>query len=760
MSAASKKSPLSLLSITLPKHDKDAPDQKEPLAEIKHSEQLFSALLSLHEPFIFEVAVHNIGSEIHFYLAVPESRADFATQQILGLFPDAHILPAPEYSVMQQESDIACGTLKLHFRPLIPIRTYEEAGLDTFSLILSTLSKLEDEGDGVGIQVLVHGTDTKTAGAVRETIERVNKGEKLGGILDESALTEVMKFGSAFLGNGPKKKEDNEKVFVDETAIEALEKKISKPLFSVDVRILVATARKDRSKDMLQDIAGAFGQFSGPMRNELRLEKTSAIKDFVYSYANRTPGHHPLSLNSEELASIFHLPGKSTNVPRINWHSQKAVDTPITLSTEGIVLGRSSFRGEEKDIRIDDEDRRRHVYMLGQTGTGKSTLIKSMAIQDIERGAGVCLIDPNGDLVDDILGSIPADRIDDVIVFDPSELGLPIGLNMLEFDQTHPEQKTFIVNEMQSIFNKLFAQETMGPMFEQYMRNALLLLMEDSINEPATLVEVPRIFTDTAWRNKKLDRIHNPVVVNFWREEAEKAGGDGSLANMTPYITSKFGNFTGNDYIRPIIGQIHSSFDFRKVMDEKKILLVKLPKGRIGDINANLLGMIVTGKLLMAALSRDNIAPENRTDFYLYIDEFQNFTTDSIATILSEARKYKLNLTIAHQFLGQLHQNIKDAVFGNAGTLISFRVGAEDAETLSKHMEPNFTSTDLISIENLHAVIRPLIHGEPKPAFNLTLVLPKRGNREVAEKLHQLSKLTHGATLAEVEEGIEERLRS
>jgi hypothetical protein len=321
--------------------------------------------------------------------------------------------------------------------------------------------------------------------------------------------------------------------------------------------------------------------------------------------------------------------------------------------------------------------------------TGKTNIMLNMITQDIRNGDGCCYIDPHGTDIQTILSRIPKERIDDVIYFDPGDLERPLGLNMLDYNFNRPEEKTFIVNEMQSIFNKLFVAETMGPMFEQYMRNALLLLMEDMPNEPATLVEVPRVFTDPEYRRRKLARIQNPVVIDFWEKEAVKAGGEASLANMTPYITSKFNNFIANDYMRPIIGQAKSALNFRAAMDEGKILLINLSKGRIGDINAGLLGMVFTGKILMAALSRVDIADVNaRRDFNLYIDEFQNFSTDSISTILSEARKYRLNLTMAHQFIAQLTEKIRDSVFGNVGSMLVFRVGVQDAEFLVKQFEP------------------------------------------------------------------------
>jgi hypothetical protein len=385
-----------------------------------------------------------------------------------------------------------------------------------------------------------------------------------------------------------------------------------------------------------------------------------------------------------------------------------------------------------------------------------------MVIEDIRAGKGVAIIDPHGDLVENALGFVPPSRLDDVIYFDPGDLSCPLGLNMLDYNFDRPEEKTFIVNEMQSIFNKLFPPETMGPMFEQYMRNALLLLMEDMPNEPATLVEIPRLFTDTQYRMRKLERIHNPIVIDFWTKEAAKATGEGSLSNMAPYITSKFNNFISNDYMRPIIGQPKSAFNFRDVMDQGKILLINLSKGKIGDINAGLLGMVFTGKLLMAALSRIDIADaDKRRDFNLYIDEFQNFTTDSISTILSEARKYRLNLTMAHQFIAQLTDKIKDAVFGNVGSMLVFRVGVQDEEFLVKQFEPVFNQNDLLNIDNLNAYAKLLIGGQSTRPFTMQVGTTSwnGGNKELAAKLKEYSRTKYGEDRQTIEEEIYRRLR-
>jgi len=745
---------LKLLQISIPQKEKtEGVDIK---IEINLSEQLFSILISLGEPFVFEVSVHNIGKTIYFYLAVPKQKLEFATQQIHGLFPNASIHEAKDYTIFSPESRATAGYFSLKENNVLPIRTYQEVNIDTFSPILSTLSKLNETGDGASLQVFIKPTGGDFKKNIQFNIGRLKKGEKLESILKESIVREVGKF---LMGSG-KKEESTTPVSVDEGAVQALEKKISKPLFTVIVRAIVASESRDRAEDILMGIGGAFSQFSAPLRNEFRLLKPKDQKKLIYQFVfRRFDEGEAFVVNAEELASIFHFPTVSTEIPHISWSTKKEVAPPAELPKSGVIVGDNVFRGAKHLVRLLDEDRRRHVYMVGQTGTGKSTLMKYMAGEDIRDGKGVCIIDPNGDLIDDVLSLVPGERINDIIIFNPGDLDRPLGLNMLEYDFSHPEQKTFIVNEMQSIFNRLFSQETMGPMFEQYMRNALLLLMEDAQNEPATLVEVPRVFTDPAYRARKLSRIKNPLVIDFWQKEAIKAGGDASLANMTPYITSKFSNFIANDYMRPIVGQTKSAINFRQIMDEGKILFVKLPKGRIGDINANLLGMIITGKLLMAALSRDDIREENRKDFYFYIDEFQNFTTDSITTILSEARKYRLNLTIAHQFIAQLKEEIKAAVFGNVGTLISFRIGTEDASFLEKQFAPEFAVNELISLENLNAVIRPLINGEPKKAFNIKIRFPEKGSPEVRDKLIEYSRLKFGEELLKIEEEILKRLR-
>ncbi|OGN05083.1 MAG: hypothetical protein A2746_02270 [Candidatus Yanofskybacteria bacterium RIFCSPHIGHO2_01_FULL_44_22] len=426
------------------------------------------------------------------------------------------------------------------------------------------------------------------------------------------------------------------------------------------------------------------------------------------------------------------------------------------MPRQGIVLGKNIFRGQEVQIKMSDEDRRRHLYIIGQTGTGKSTLMKALLRQDIENGQGVCLIDPHGEFAEFALSVIPKERADDVIYFDPGDIARPMGLNMLEIDPAHPEQKTMVIDEMFGIFDKLYnLKEVGGPMFEKYFKNAVLLLLDDYANEIPVLADVGRVLVNDAYRAEKLSREANPLIKEFWQLEAEKAGGEQSLANIAPYITSKLNAFIFNEFLRPIINQKKSAFNFREAMDSRKILIVNLSKGKIGEINANLLGMIIVGKLMMAALSRIDVLDEKaRSDFYLFMDEFQNFTTDSIAVILSEARKYRLDMIIAHQFIKQLKENIRDAVFGNVGSIVAFRISPDDAEFMKNKFEPVFSPQDLMNIDNLNAYVNLLVNGQTTRPFNIKVETERvfgAGSAETAQAVKELSYAKYSRPREEVE---------
>lgn len=740
-------------------------ENKDFKSELAHFEQLLASFAALKNAFTFEVAVPHVGEEIHFYLTVPKFSREVAAKQIQSLWNGANVEEmADDFNIFNAHGVTAAAFVKQKEHYGLPVRTYTELGIDSFESIVGAFAKINEIGEGAAMQVIMRPASSGVKKEIQHAVGRLKKGEKFEKVFRSALPGSLEEVGEVF---NPKtkedKKEEKEERVVDEEAVKALQAKMMKPLFYVNVRLVASAGSQFQANDILDGLAAGFSQFASPARNEFRIIKPrnpdKLIREFIYRNFETSES---MTLSSEEITSFYHLPIASTETPRVKWLKAKEAPPPENLPKQGLLLGEAVFRGVAKPVYLTDDDRRRHLYVVGQTGTGKSTFLGNTVIEDIQAGKGVAIIDPHGDLVENALGFVPPSRLDDVIYFDPGDLSRPLGLNMLDFNFNRPEEKTFIVNEMQSIFNKLFPPETMGPMFEQYMRNALLLLMEDMPNEPATLVEMPRLFTDTQYRLRKLERIRNPVVVDFWTKEAAKATGEGSLSNMAPYITSKFNNFISNDYMRPIIGQVKSSFNFREAMDSGKILLINLSKGKIGDINAGLLGMVFAGKILMAALSRVDIADAGkRRDFNLYIDEFQNFTTDSIATILSEARKYRLNLTMAHQFIAQLTDNIKNAVFGNVGSMLVFRVGVTDAEFLVKQFEPVFNQGDLLNIDNLNAYAKLLIGGQTSRPFNLRVGTTSwgGGNRDLAAKLKEYSRMKYGQDRQAIEEGIYKRLR-
>jgi len=750
---------MSLFLISVPRENTSSQNQQPEKEIISVMEQLYSSFTNLHakgwnkfiygEPYIsLEMGVHHVGEEIHFYMAVPRSYEQIFEKQVNGFFPSAQVERIKDYNIFNPQGVSSAGYFRLKTNPILPFKTYQMLQADPLGGLATALSKLQKECEGAAIQILIRPTHQDN---LRKLAQKTAK-EMQSGFNFSKALS--------LAKNPPKKPKAGEQQIeerpkaitpFEEEVVKGIQSKASKPLFDTNIRIVVSAPDEGRASQLLNDLSGAFVQFSSNEMNSLQLSKISggALEKFLFNFSFRLFDNSQTALlSSEEVTSLFHFPLSTTLAPRIKFLKSKPSEPPPNLPQEGIILGKNIFRGVESPIRMTKSDRRRHFYLLGQTGTGKSTLMENMIYQDILNGEGVAFVDPHGTAIERILGLIPPERMDDVIVFDPADVARPLGLNMLEFDPNFPEQKTFIVNELLGIFQKLFLAETMGPMFDQYFRNAMLLLMDDYANEVPTLINIPRVLTDDAYRRDKLSRETNPIVKNFWELEAEKAGGEAALANMAPYITSKINGFIANEFLRPILSQQKSAFNFRELMDQKKILLVNLSKGRIGDINASLLGMIIVGKILIAALSRVNAPEDQRPDFYLYIDEFQNFTTDSISTILAEARKYRLNLTIANQFIKQLVEKIRDAVFGNVGSIAAFRVGADDAEFLKNQFDPVFSPQDLLNIDNFNCYVKLLINNQTARPFNIKIDPPPEANPEMSSQLKEMSRQKYGMKMS------------
>lgn len=765
---------MALFSITLPRPAMpgSAGASQRPEKElIGIMEQLYGSFTNLHskgwnkfiygEPYLaLEIAVQHVGRDIQFYMAVPRGFVDTFEKQIHGLYPDAEIEQVQDYSIFPPGGATAAAHVSLKADSILPVKTYQKLESDPLGEILATLSKIEQEGEGAAIQILFKPSHQESQRSfAQKVVRQMQEGNQL-----KDALARAK--------NPPKENPDEPQkpkvvTAFEEDAIKSIQSKASKPWFDVNFRLVVSAESEPRAKQMLDILSGALVQFSTNDQNSFSVTKLDGrwLRSLLFNFSFRMfSEQQKILLSSEELASVYHFP-VSANSPGVKFVKSKASPPPLNLPTEGIVLGKNTFRGTETLVRMSDKDRQRHLYVIGQTGTGKTVFMKSMLRQDVEAGRGVCVIDPHGDFAEYVLSIVPQERAEDVIYFDPGDIDFPMGLNMFEIDPTHPEQKSMVIDEMFGIFEKLYDLKTTGgPMFEKYFKNAALLLLDDYEHEIPTLADISRVLVDDAYRKDKLTRETNPLVSQFWQLEAEKAQGEQSLASMAPYITSKITSFVFNEFLRPIINQPKSSFNFREVMDGQKILVVNLSKGRIGDLNANLLGMIIVGKLLMAALSRVDIANEaDRKDMYLYIDEFQNFTTDSISTILSEARKYHLDLIIAHQFIKQLKEGIRDAVFGNVGSIASFRIGPDDAEFMKNKFEPVFTPQDLMNIDNLNAYVNLLVDGQTTRPFNIKLqseLVFDAGNPDMTRYLKELSRYKFSRPRQEVEDEIKAKFNT
>ena len=775
---------MTLFEVSLPETSED--DKKKQLKElISGMEQFYSGMLSISSDkkdpawFTVEIANSNGSDEFVFYVSVPTSRKELFEKQILAVFPGAHVnVHKNDYNIFNPAGVSVASYAKLSKHAMYPLKPFELFDVDPLNAILNSFSKIDKVGEGAAIQLIVGQREDAYSAAGIKAIENIRKGEKV-----KDALAEmdhgvggmlIKDVAGMFKGKEKldKEKEEKEKraQALDQTAVEQFTRKLKSPFVSVNLRVLASSATEAEALGILHDLESSFNQFENGHGNRLEWElvsKSRKLEEIAREFTLRMfDDKEAMTLNLEEMTTCLHFPASTVSraAPQLKQSKAGTSPAPLDVPKEGTLIGVNDHRGVEQKIYIAPEDRMRHFYVIGQTGTGKSYLLKNMIIQDIKAGHGACFIDPHGSDVMDILANIPADRYEDVVYFDPASIDRPMALNMLEYDTKFHEQKTFVINEMFSIFQKLYGAvpESMGPIFEQYFRNATGLVVEDP-DSGCTLLDVSRVMSNKAFRDLKISKCKNPVIVQFWKEIAEKAGGEASLANVVPYITSKFDVFLANEIMRPIITQEKSSFNMRDIMDNKKILLVNLSKGRLGDINSHLIGLILVGKILMAALSRvDSFGkgPSSMPDFYLYLDEFQNITTDSISTILSEARKYRLALTVAHQFIGQLDEKIKNAVFGNVGSMAVFRVGSDDAEFLEKQFTPVFTRTDITNLDNRNAYVRLLANGRPAKPFNITTVSLEKGNTEQVEKLKELSFLTFGRRRDEVEAEIMRKYES
>jgi len=713
--------------------------------------------------FSFEIVAHN--GFVYFYAAVPIALSEVVKQAIVSAYPSARLEEVAEHNIFSPVGKVSGTvggelTLKEHFA--YPIATYQDLKRDTMQSLLNSLSTLDKE-DGAGIQILIRPANPSWRKSASDIASKKRKGK------DSSKGMELMwswvkQIGVSFV-KAPEEKGDSgsdrpELSGLEQAVLDSIDDKTRHPGYEVMVRVVASSNISQRAQVILSNVVASFALFDAPGKNGFKFTPAKDIESFVTAYILRFfPQNSSQNvLNSVELATLFHFPDqKDTPTSQLERQASKQVDGPRNIGDEGLLLGYNVFRGVKKPIRLSLDDRRRHLYAVGQTGTGKSTFLENLALQDMLSGEGFAFVDPHGDTAEKLLSMVPRERTEDVIYFSPADMDYPMGLNLFEFDS--PDQQDFLIQEAINMLYKLYdPQHTgiIGPRYEHWFRMAAKTLMADP--EGATFIDIPKVFTDNQYAKQKLKHVTDQVVLDFWNKEMAQTS-DYHKSEVLGWFVSKFGAFLGNAMMRNIIGQNKSGIDLRDIMDNKKILLVNLSKGKTGDMNSKLLGMIFVMKFQAAAMSRANIPEDQREDFCLYVDEFQNFSTESFATIMSEARKYRLNLIVANQFTTQLSEEIRDAVFGNMGTIVSFRIGQNDVEALSGYFQPLFDGEDLLRIPNANTVVRTLIRGVPTQPFSMA-TLPPLGNPnpQLSAALKQLSAAKFGRPRAAVENEIFARL--
>jgi hypothetical protein len=727
-----------LLALEIPK----ANDKSELAAE-----QLFASLhgilrdkkelrinRGIQEHLSFEIV--SISGQIRFYVWVPKSLQSFVEGQIYAQYPSVQIHKADEdyTSHDRQHSVLYTNEIVLTENAALPIKTFQSFEVDPLAGITGTLAKLEATGEEIWVQVLVRPIADDWHQSSERWIESVKGGNPFNALFGGKGF-DIRWFGTFFAalwrppeeGSGGS---SSEKVVSerDKTRIAEAEKKANKLGYQVKIRLAYLGESQSNAKLQMQAIIGTFKQYNSTNLNGFKGLSASYKKEDLQQYKTRNFIDKGFILNIEELASVFHLPHTNVETPNIVWASSKTAEPPSKLPVitgndaidENIsAFGMTNFRGINHQFGMLRSDRSRHVYIIGQTGAGKTGTLELLALSDVFHGHGYAIIDPHGDFAVNNMRFIPGSRMKDVVYFNPADTGYPLGFNPLEV--TDQSQKTNISSEVIGVLKRMFG-ESWGPRLEYILRYTILALLD---RPHTTMLDITRMLTDKKFRKETLDYCQDTVVLQFWNVEFA-SWNDKFQAEAIAPVLNKVGAFTANPIIRNIIGQPKSTFNIRDIMDEGKILIVNLSKGLIGEDNAAILGSFIVTKIQLAAMSRQDIPNiDDRRPFYLYVDEFQNFATDSFATILSEARKYGLNLTVANQYISQMSDTVRDAVFGNVGTMLSFRVSADDSPILSKQFEPNFEALDLLQMHNRNFVINMVINGEKSPAFSArTLTLP------------------------------------
>ncbi|HEY5713773.1 MAG TPA: type IV secretion system DNA-binding domain-containing protein [Candidatus Gracilibacteria bacterium] len=775
------------LQVQLPKKDskEDMERERDQTSEIRKvisvAEDFFGALYGIFSSDIstlwtgqdfFSCEYIAMEGEIYFYVGCPRDLRDLVDKQITSFYPDAVVDDVQAPKLFHAGTKQATGYLTADKSCAYPFKTYQKfENTDAINNLLNALSNASDEnGNTAVVQFMVRPHASNWQKKARDKSRELSEGKKkrawwnpLGYV---GGFFEMLVRGADENSSG--NKDDGAKENESQDLTKMMEEKAEKVGFETIIRCATSSPNQKIAQSNLTNIMNVFTQFGTPSLNSFSAQKWHSqrglIKNILYrNFARSWHVQNKIILSTEEIGSMFHFPHvKYNNVPAVKWQRFKVVKAPHNIPKKGLHLGKNTYRGVETQIYMNHEDRFRHFYVIGQTGTGKSSIFQQMIRQDFQNGMGVCVVDPHGSLIEDLLPHVPKDRVDDVIIFDPSDTERPLGINLLEAESE--EEMDMVALDAMNIMLKIFDEETFGPRIQDYFRNGVLTLMSDP--EGGAITDVMRLFTDDGFQKAKVKHVTNPVVKSFWTNQMAKTGAR-EKGEIIPYFAAKFGQFVTNGLMRNIIGQTKSSFDFSAAMNGQKILLMNLSKGTTGDINSKLLGLIITSKIQIAAMRRQKMKKEERKDFFMYIDEFQNYVSDSIESILSEARKYRLGLCMAHQYISQIDQsgkkggvNLKDAVFGNVGTIMCYKIGAQDTEIMSKEFAPTFTDQDLVNIDAFKACIKLAVDGQPSAPFTLEVPRPwlTPGNVKMGEALKQISRLTFGRSKKFVEKEIFARL--
>jgi hypothetical protein len=736
------------------------------------AEQMFASLHGIlrdqtgamhpnQEHLSFEIA--SVNGQIRFYVCVPRHLQNFVEGQIYAQYPTVQIKVADDdYTTHTNRQVIYTTDLNLTDVEFLPIKTFDGFDVDPLAGITGTLAKLEDSNEELWVQLLIRPIADDWHKQAESWIEKVRSGTSMKFRINWQWIGSLVEA----LWQPPEGDVTEKTVELserDKSRVSEAEKKANKLGYRVKIQLAYLGGSQENAHLRMQALVGTFKQFNSTNLNGFTAKKSSFDEINIDRFQKRSFAQNDgFILNIEELASVYHLPHTNVETPNIVWATSKTAEPPAKLpvlrmgdpvNPEVSAFGLTNFRGVHHQFGMLRRDRSRHLYIIGQTGAGKSGTLELLALSDIYHDQGYAIIDPHGDFAINNMKFIPERRIKDVVYFNPADTAFPVGFNPLEV--THLGQRILVASEVIGVLKRMFG-DSWGPRLEHILRFTLLALLE---RPGTTMLDITRMLTDKEFRKETLNYVNDAVVLQFWKKEFASWNEKYETEAVAP-VLNKVGAFTANSIIRNIIGQPKSTFNIRQIMDEGKILVVNLSRGLIGEDNAAILGSFLVTKIQLAAMSRADIPNVNdRRPFYLYVDEFQNFATDSFATILSEARKYGLSLTVANQYIAQMQESVRDAVFGNVGSIISFRVSADDAPILAKQFEPQFEAQDLLSMHNRHFIISMIISGEKQTAFSATTLNLPEPRQDFSAQIIEWSRKNYSRSREEVEEEIQDTIK-